>query len=149
MRRTTGGISLRDAYKFVWYKQLTMKAPISLFTMVLLATSLSAQDAPIPQDLPVQLRETSDAVRRRVEQPIPRLPLQGPTNRLDNNGLLNRLRATNRQTLATEGRVNAGPVEDRIAALEAKVEALQREVETQKAMIKGLQELLDQQQKKN
>jgi len=149
MRRTTGGISLRDAYKFVWYKQLTMKAPISLFTMVLLATSLSAQDAPIPQDLPVQLRETSDVVRRRVEQPMPRLPLQGSTNRLDNNRLLNRLWATNRQTLATEGRVNAGPVEDRIAALEAKVEALQREVETQKAMIKGLQELLDQQQKKN
>ena len=141
--------SQHDAYNFVWYKQLIMKAPKSLFTMVLLATSLTAQDAPIPQDLPLQLRQTSDAVRRRVEQPIPRLPLQGPTNRLDNNGLLNRLRATNRQTLATEGRVNAGPVEDRIAALEAKVEALQREVETQKAMIKGLQELLDQQQKKN
>ena len=38
---------------------------------------------------------------------------------------------------------------ERIAALEAKVEALQREVKTQKAMIKRLQELLDQQQKKN
>src|SRR5207249_10671228 len=112
------------------------------------ATSLVAQDAPIPQDLPLQLRKTSDAVRRRVDQPIPqRLPLQRPTKRLDNDGLLNRLRATNRQTLATEGRVNAGPVEDRIAALEAKVEALQRDVETQKAMIKQLQELLDQQKK--
>ncbi len=109
---------------------------ISLLSIVLLATSLVAQDAPIPQDLPLQLR--SDAVRRTVEQIIPRLPLQRPTKRLGNDGLLNRLRATNRQTLATEGRVNAGPVEDRIAALEAKVEALQREVETQKAMIKQL-----------
>jgi hypothetical protein len=33
--------------------------------------------------------------------------------------------------------------------LEAKVEALQREVETQKATIQQLKELLDQQQKKN
>ena len=127
-----------------------MNALISLLSIVLLATSLDAQDSPIPQDLPLQLRKTSDAVRRRVEQPIPRdLRLQRPTKRLDNDGLLNRLRATNRQTLATEGRVNDGAVEDRIAALEAKVEALQREVETQKAMIKQLQELLDQQQKKN
>ena len=125
-----------------------MKTLISLLSIVLLATSLVAQDAPIPQDLPSQLR--SDAVRRTVEQPIqiPRLPLQRPTQRLDNDSLLNRLRATNRQTIATEGRVNVGPLEDRIAALEAKVEALQREVETQKAMIKQLQELLDQQQKK-
>ena len=114
--------------------------------MMLLATSLAAQDAPIPQELPSQLRQTSDAVRRRVEQVIPRLPLPRPTN---NYGLPTSLRVTNRQTLATEGRVNAGPVEDRIAALEAKVEALQREVETQKATIKQLQELLDQQQKKN
>ena len=104
-----------------------MNALISLLSIVLLATSLVAQDAPIPQDL----------------------PLQRPTKRLDNDGLLNSLRATNRQTPATAGRVNAGPVEDRIAALEAKVEALQREVETQKAMIKQLQDVLDQQQKKN
>ena len=121
----------------------------SLLSIVLLATSLVAQDAPIPQDLPLQLRKTSEAVRRRVEQPIRQdLPLQRPTKRLD-NGLLNSLRATNRQTLATEGRVHAGPVEDRIAALEAKVEALQSELEAQKALIKQLQELLDRQQKKN
>ena len=125
-----------------------MNALISLLSIVLLATSLVAQDAPIPQDLPLQLRKTSDAVRRSVEQPIPpRLLLQQPTKRLDNDGLLNRLRATNRQTLGTESRVNAGPVEDRIAALEAKVEALQSELEAQKALIKQLQELLDRQQK--
>jgi TolA-binding protein len=68
---------------------------------------------------------------------------------LDNDGLLNSLRATNRQTLAAEGRVNAGPVEDRIAALEAKVEALQNELEAQKGLIKQLQELLDRQQKRH
>ena len=127
-----------------------MNTLISLLSIVLLATSLVAQDAPIPQDLPLQLRKTSDAVRRRVEQPIRQdLPLQWPTKRLDNDGLPNSLRPTSRQTLTSERRVNAGSVEDRIAALEAKVEALQREVETQKAMIKQLQELLDQQQKKN
>ena len=130
--------------------QLIMKAPTFLLGVVLLATSLSAQDAPIPQDLPLSLRQTSDAVRRRVEQVIPpNLPVQRPTMRLNNGGLLNRLRATNRQTLATPGSVNAGSVEDRIAALEAKVQALQREVESQKAMIEELKELLDQQQKKN
>jgi hypothetical protein len=68
---------------------------------------------------------------------------------LDNDGLLTRLRATNRQTLATEGKVNAGSLEDRIAALEAKVDALQSELEAQQAVIKQLQELLDRQQKKN
>ena len=122
-----------------------MNTLVSLLSILLLATSLAAQDAPIPQELPLQLRQTSDAVRRRVEQPIPQgLPLQRAID-----GLLKRLWTTNRQTLATEGRVNAGPVEDRIAALEAKVEALQREVETQKALIKQLQDLRDQPQKKN
>jgi hypothetical protein len=123
---------------------------ISLLSIVLLATSLAAQDAPIPQDLPLQLRQTSDAVRRGVEQRIPQdLPLQRPTKRLDNLGLPNRLRATDRQPLAPERRTNAGTVEDRIAALEKKVEALQNELEAQKALIKQLQELLDRQQKKN
>jgi hypothetical protein len=127
-----------------------MSTLISLLSIVLLATSLAAQDAPIPQDLPLQFRQTSDAVRRGVEQRIPQdLPLQRPTKRLDNLGLPNRLRATNRQPLAAEGRVNAVPVEDRIAALEAKVQALQSELEAQKALIKQLQELLEQQQKKN
>ena len=122
----------------------------SLLSIVLLATSLVAQDAPIPQELPLQLRKTSDAVRGKVEQQSPQdLPFQRPRKWLDNDGLLNRLRGTNRQTLATEGRVNAAPVEDRIAALEAKVEALQREVEAQKAVINQLRELLDQLQKKN
>src|SRR5215831_14817797 len=101
-----------------------MKAPTFLLGVVLSATSLSAQEAPIPQDLPLSLRQTSDAVRRRVEQVMPpNLPVQRPTMRLNSGGLLNRLRA------ATPGSVNAGSVEDRIAALEAKVQALQREVE--------------------
>ena len=123
-----------------------MNTVIALLSIVLLATSLAAQDAPIPQDLPLQLRHTSEAVQRGVEQPIPQdFPLQRPTRRLDN--FLNRLRTTNRQTPATEGRVNAGSVEDRIAALEAKVEALQSELEAQKALIKQLQEMLDRQKK--
>lgn len=127
-----------------------MKTPTFLLGVVLLATSLSAQNAPIPQDLPLSLRQTSDAVRRKVEQAIPQnVPLQQPTNRPYSGGLLNRLRATNRQTVATDSRVNAGSVEDRIAALEAKVQALQRDLETQKAVIDQLKELLDQQQKKN
>jgi hypothetical protein len=122
-----------------------MKAPTFLFGVVLLATSFSAQDAPIPQELPLQLRQTSDAVRRRAEQPV----LQPPTLRPYSGGLLNRLRGTNRQTLATPIGVTSGSVEDRIAALEAKVQALQKEVETQKAMIEQLrQQLLDQQKKK-
>jgi len=119
-----------------------------LLGIVLLATPLVAQDAPIPQDLPSQFRQTSDAVRRRVEQPIPQnSPVQRPRKWLDNDGRVNNPRATNRQTLAAEGRVNAGSAEERIAALEAKVEALQIELEAQKALIKQLQELLDQQKK--
>jgi hypothetical protein len=120
-----------------------MKASTFLVGVVLLGTSMSAQDAPIPQELPLQLRQTGDAVRRRVEQPV----LQQPTQRPYSGALLNRLRATNRQTLATPGSVNAGSVEDRIAALEAKVQALQRDVETQKAIIEQLKQLLDQQKK--
>jgi hypothetical protein len=54
-----------------WYKRLIMKILISLLSIVLLATSLVAQDAPIPQDLPLQLRQTGEAVRRSVERPIP------------------------------------------------------------------------------
>ena len=111
---------------------------------MLLATSLVAQDAPIPQQLPSPLRQNSDAVRRRVEQPIPQgVPVQQPTN----DSFLNRLRATDRQTHVFKVGGNASPVEDRIAALEAKVEVLQKEVEAQKAAIKQLQERLDQQQK--
>jgi hypothetical protein len=126
-----------------------MNTLMSLLSIMLLATSVVAQDAPIPQDLPWQLRQTSDAVQRKVEQPIPRnLPLQPPTKRWDES-FLNRLRANKRQLVVTEGKVNAGTVEDRIAALEAKVEALQRELEAQKALTKQLLELLDRQQKKN
>src|SRR5262245_9316772 len=125
-----------------------MNTLMSFLSIVLLAPSVVAQDAPIPQDLPSQLRQTSDAVRRRVEQPIPRnLPLQPSAKRWDES-FLNRLRANKRQLLATEGKVNAS-AEDRIAALEAKVEALESELEAQKALIKQLQELLDRLQKKN
>jgi hypothetical protein len=120
-----------------------MKTLTSVLTLMVLTTPLVAQDT-IPQDLPSQFRQ--DAVRRTVEQPItiPRLPLQQPTN---NYGLPTSLRVTNKQT--TQGRANAVSVEDRIAALEAKVAALQSEIEAQKAIIKQLQERLDQQEKKN
>ena len=127
-----------------------MNTLMPLLSIVLLATSLAAQDAPFPKDLPLPLRQTREAVRGRVEQVIPRaLPLQPPRRWADSDSFLNRLRATNRQALATPGRVNAGSIEDRIAALEAKIEALQIELEAQKVLIKQLQGLLDQQQKKN
>jgi hypothetical protein len=118
-----------------------MKTLTFLFAFVLLTVSLIAQNGPIPQDLPVELRQ--DAVRRKVEQPIPRLPLQQPTI---NTGLPTSLRATNKQT--SQGRVNAGSVEDRIAALESKVAALEAEIETQRATIKQLQDRLDRQERK-
>ena len=127
-----------------------MTVPTFLLGVALSAASVSAQDPAIPQNLPLSLRQTSDTVRRKVEQPIPQnLPLQQPTNRPYSGGLLNRLRTANTQTVGMDNRVKAGSVEDRIAALEAKVQSLQREVETQKAMIERLKELLDQQQKKN
>jgi hypothetical protein len=120
-----------------------MKTLILFLGIVLLATLLVAQDAPIPQELPLHLR--NEPVRRSTEQPIPHyLPLQQLPKRLDNSGFLNRLGLNKRPTVAS-----AVPVEDRIAALEARVEALQNELEAQKALIKHLQELLDQQQKKN
>jgi hypothetical protein len=123
-----------------------MKTLISFLSILLLATSVVAQDAPIPQELPSQLRRPSEAIQRGIEQKIPQdLPLQRPTKRFDSLGLPSKLRATDRRP--TEGKVNAAPVEDRIAALEAKVEALQSELEAQKALIKQLQELLNQQRK--
>jgi peptidoglycan hydrolase CwlO-like protein len=123
---------------------------MSLVSIVLLATSLAAQNAPIPQQLPLELRKNIEAIQRGVEQPIQPTPksLQSPRPM---QGLLNRFgfRATNKQANVTENRANAEPVEARIAALEAKVEALQNELEAQKALINQLQELLNQQQKKN
>jgi hypothetical protein len=122
-----------------------MKTLTFLVALLLLSVSLIAQDAPIPQDLPLQFRQSSDAVRRGVEQVIPQnLPLPRPTN---NGGLLNRLRLPNRLAPAPDARVNAGTVEDRIAALEAKVAVLEAEIEAQRALIKQLEERLDQQKK--
>jgi hypothetical protein len=120
-----------------------MKTLLPLLGILLLASSVVAQDAPIPQELPPQFRQ--DAVRRRVEQVMPRAPLPQPTRKYD--GLIKSL-GVNRQPSAAKSTVNAGSVDERIAALEAKVEALQKEVETQKATIQQLKELLDQQQKK-
>ena len=115
-----------------------MKAFLSLLCIALFTTTLAAQNAPIPEDLPLPLRQNSDAVRRRVEQVMPPPhPLQGPIKRLDES-FLNRLRATNRPTMS---------VEDRIAALEAKIAAMQNEIEAQKARIRQLEERLDQQKK--
>jgi len=111
---------------------------MSVVSIVLLATSLAAQNAPIPQKLPLELRKNMDAIQRGVEQPIQLR--QNPPLLRPMQGLLNSfgLRGTNKQ-----------PVEARIGALEAKVDKLQSELEAQKALIKQLQELLNQQQKKN
>src|SRR5215813_1481756 len=87
-----------------------MNTMTSLLSILVLATSFVAQDAPIPQDLPSQLRKSSEAVRRSVEQPIPQ-----------------------NQTLTAGGRVSVGPFQDRIIALEAKVAcALLTKAEIQK-----------------
>jgi hypothetical protein len=77
------------------------------------------------------------------------VPWPRSTKAVEYRGLLDRLGLTNRQPQVTEVRVSVRPVEDRIAALEAKVEALQNELEAQRALIKQLLELLDRQQKKN
>ena len=91
--------------KFLCYKE-AMKILACLLTFVVSTTALIAQDARIPQDI----------------------PLQRPTKSLDNDPLLKSLRATNRQAPVTESTANAVSVEDRIAALEAKVAALESEV---------------------
>ena len=104
-----------------------MKILACLLAFIVLTTALIAQDARVPQEI----------------------PLQRPTKSLDNDPLLKSLRATNKQTLATESTANAVSVEDRIAALEAKVAALESEVAAQKDIINQLQQRLDQQQKKN
>jgi hypothetical protein len=119
-----------------------MNKPIALLSIVLFATPLVAQDAAIPQQLPVELRK-SDAIRRTVERVpqvpnLPNVPLPQARGWFDR--LLNSVRAP---------RINAGSVEERIAALEARVEALQRDIEAQTAVIKQLQELLDRQQNKD
>jgi hypothetical protein len=127
-----------------------MKTAISLLSILALATPLAAQNAQIPQELPLPLRQNSDAVQRKVELPNPQdLPFQWPRKPLNNEGTLQRLWAPMRQPAATVVRVNAVSVEDRIAALEAKVAALQSELEAQTALIKQLMELVDRQQKKN
>src|SRR5262245_59016808 len=106
-----------------------MNTMTSFFSFLLLATYLVVQVAPFPQDFPSQLRKSSEAVRRSVEQPIPQnLPLQRPTE-----GFLDSLQGTNSQTLTAGGRVNIGPFQDRIIALEAKVAcALLTKAEIQK-----------------
>lgn len=127
-----------------------MKPLKSFLSIMLLATPLAAQDVSIPQTLPSPLRQTSDAVQRKVEQPIPQdLPLQRVMKRLDSDALLNGLRPTNGQTAGTPRSFTAGSVEVRIAVLEAKIQALQSELEAQKALLQQLKELVDQQQKKN
>jgi outer membrane murein-binding lipoprotein Lpp len=106
-----------------------MKTLACLLTFIVLTTAVIAQDARIPQDI----------------------PLQRPTKTLDNDPLLKSLRSTSRQAPATGSTANAVSVEDRIAALEAKVAALESEVQAQKDIINELQQRLDQQQqqKKN
>ena len=114
-----------------------MKTLILLIALLLLSVSLIAQVAPIPQDVPLQQPNLQQELEKR------RYRMEGQL--LD--GSLRPLPAP-KQIQASESRPNPS-IEDRIAALEAKVQALQKEVETQKAMIEQLrQQLLDQQKKK-
>jgi hypothetical protein len=101
---------------------------------MVLSTSLIAQvAAPITQDIPLQ--------QPKLQQELYKWMLRMQGRLLD--GFKDPLLAPPKRVEATE---SSPSVEDRIAALEAKVAALQSEIEAQKAIIKQLQERLDQQQ---
>ena len=112
-----------------------MKTLTLLVALSLLSVSLIAQDAPIPQDLPV-----------RQPKLLPELMPPGvQTTRPPVRWLQNRVVAP-KQIVASGNTANAS-IENRIAALEAKIAAMQSEIETQKVRIRQLEERLAQQQK--
>ena len=108
-----------------------MKTLRSLLGIVLLATPLVAQDAPIPQDIPLQkpklLRDLD--IRKSLIR-IGREPFDA---RIDD----------------TQPKTDDANGEQRIQALELKVKNLEAEVAAQRALINQLQERLDRLQQKN
>ena len=107
-----------------------MKTLTLLCAFVLLTVSLIAQDAPIPQDIPLQ------QPKRRFDNP---LDIQERAIK----SFKARIEDTQR---ASADDTNA---EQRIQALELKVKNLEAEVAAQRALINQLQERLDRLQQKN
>lgn len=101
--------------------------------LLLVSVSLIAQDAPIPQNLPQRQPKLLPEVMTPRAQP-PRPPL----------GWLQNRAVAPAPVVAVPNR----SVEDRIAALEAKIAALQSEIEAQRALIRQLEERLEQQKNK-
>jgi hypothetical protein len=118
-----------------------MKTLTSLVAVQLLCVSLIAQDAPIPKDTPLKLPPLNQELKMRM------LRIQGKLLDGNQDSFL-----APKRLEATEARPNPSTpnpsVEDRIATLEARIAALEGELEAQRTLIKRLQEQLDQQKKK-
>jgi hypothetical protein len=107
-----------------------MKARTFLCAFVLLTVSLIAQDAPIPQDIPLQKpklfrdRDIQEQLIRIGREPFKTHAIDDP-------------------------KIDDANGEQRIQALELKVKNLEAEVAAQRALINQLQERLDRLQRKN
>jgi len=118
-----------------------MKTLTSLVAVQLLCVSLIAQDAPIPRDTPVKLPALNQELKMRM------LRMQGKLLDGNQDSFLAPKRLATAESSPNPSARNPS-VEDRIATLEARIAALESEIEGQRALIKKLQEQLDQQQKK-
>jgi predicted RNase H-like nuclease (RuvC/YqgF family) len=107
-----------------------MKTPTFLVALLLLSVTLIAQDAPMPQDIPLQ------QPKRRFENP---LDIQENIIRSFKARIDDPQRTSADDTNAKQ----------RIQALELKVKNLEAEVAAQRALINALQERLDRLQNKN
>jgi TolA-binding protein len=112
-----------------------MKTLTLLVALLLLSVSLIAQDAPIPQDIPLQRPKLLPELMN------PGVQAARPPVRWLQNGVV-----APKRIVATDSRANPS-IEDRIAALEAKIAAMQSEIEAQRALIRQLEERLEQQKK--
>jgi hypothetical protein len=120
-----------------------MKTLTFVFAFVLLTALLIAQDAPMPQDIPLQkpklLRDLD--IRGQLIR-IGREP-----NPQDIQGLF--MRSGKAPIEDTQPKIDDANGEQRIQALELKVKNLEAEVAAQRALINQLQERLDRLQRKN
>jgi hypothetical protein len=105
-----------------------MKTTTFLCALVLLTVSLIAQDAPMPQDIPLQKPKL---LRDRDKQEYLIRMGREPFN------------------ARTEPKTDDAIGEQRIRALELKVKDLEAEVAAQRALINQLQQRLDRLQQKN
>jgi hypothetical protein len=108
-----------------------MKTLTFLCAFVLLTISLIAQDAPMPQDIPLQKPKLFRD--RDIRESLIRIGREPFNARIDD----------------TQPKTDDVNGEQRIRALELKVKDLEAEVAAQRALIKQLQERLDRLQQKN